>query len=235
MGCQLGATIRCHYEEEGKPAGTRQGLAVLHMGIDAQLFVTGSALEFLTSHGNLYVIQGKTIDAYYPRVSEDSMRDPARLAREVLYNSLPYPGWHEIHASAIARNGKAIAFVGSKGTGKSTILCNMLSQQYKDSEFDFVTNDRLWVGQENGQWTGLGSPSPVLIGYGTLATVCELAERLSLYRDEFFLLTGDWGKKVYQFSPSELARVFGRNIQTSVELLAIVNLRRGPNNLLVPI
>lgn len=240
--CQIGvgnfliATIRCHYNAKEKPSGTLRGPGLIHMAREAQMFYGEGFIEALTSEGVLYRARGREVDIFYSSTNEDAMRDPARICRELLYNALPFSEWYELHASAVSHNGKAIAFVGKKGAGKTTLVAHLLSRQNGNFLFDLVTNDRLWVKKrDDGEVDVIGSPMPVLLGYGTMATVFELSFQLSLYRDEYYLLTKDWTRKHYEFSPQEFARFFSRKICTHAELIGIVNLKPGTTNLLTPV
>jgi hypothetical protein len=233
------ATIACHYGVQPPPeiaASARQRIAI-HLGREAEESTAADGSRLITApEGVVYQVAGRRIDAFYPSQSEDALRDPTRLCREVLYNSLPAASWFEFHASAVTREGKAIVFAGPKGAGKTTLLCRLLSAGDRERFFDFLSNDRVWLEIDHGPVPRvMGSPMPVVIAYGTMSSIPELTGRLSMYRDGFNVMTKRWSVKAHEYTPREMADAFGCAIATTAEIAAFIELRRGVSNLLVPV
>jgi HprK-related kinase B len=68
-----------------------------------------------------------------------------------------------LHASAVVHDGRAIAFVGQSGTGKSSVAVRLLERR-----FDFLSNDRLIVEAKRGSVTAHGLPKLPRVNPGTL-------------------------------------------------------------------
>jgi hypothetical protein len=183
----------------------------------------------------VYQVRGRTIEVFYPEKIEDSLRDPTRICREVLYNSLPVGDWYCMHASAVAKDGKAIVFTGQGGAGKTTVVCHLLSSADHERLFDFVSNDQVWVNLASGRMNIIGWPLPIRIGYGTLSSIAELAPNLSLFRDYFHITNKHWTVKNHQYSAREFTDFFGCEISPEAEVVAIVRLKQGTSNLLFPV
>jgi len=231
------ATITCHYDSRADfPPATPMTTAPIHCGRQAQEYTATTGERcFVGSDDTQYVVDGCHIDAHYPQRDHESLRDPARLCREILYNTLPSGSWFELHASAVARGGRAVAFAGPKGSGKTTLLCRLLSERPVMPTFDFVSNDRIWleVESQGSMRQGiLGSPMPVLVGYGTMASIPELATQLAMYRDGFDVLVKNWSRKCHEYVAQEIADLFGCQITSRAELVALIVLKTGESNLL---
>jgi hypothetical protein len=69
-----------------------------------------------------------------------NFRDLARQCRELLLGDLLADGWLVLHASAVARDGRAWIFAGDKGSGKTTLALKLLGA---DLGFGYLANDRL--------------------------------------------------------------------------------------------
>jgi len=231
------ASVRCHYNVTRElPHGVDPELRRIHMGQMAEAVDLGDGECWLRSGtGAVYHRSAGVIEAYYPDRCEDSLRDPTRLCREILYNSLPAECWVELHASAVASNGKALVFTGGKGAGKTTIISHMLSRKNHANEFDFISNDRVWVHLGEDTPHILGSPMPIRVGYGTMAFIPELTANLHLYRDQFHIVTRNWEEKTHEYSTVEFANMFQSRICCEAEVVAIIRLRAGASNLLRPV
>jgi HprK-related kinase B len=68
-----------------------------------------------------------------------------------------------VHASAVVRDGKALAVIGQSGMGKSSLCVRLL-----EHGFDFLTNDRLLLEPSNAGTTALGLPKLPRVNPGTL-------------------------------------------------------------------
>lgn len=68
-----------------------------------------------------------------------------------------------LHASCFCKNGEAIAVVGNKNTGKTSILCEMLQQGY-----DMLSNDKIGISFINQEVKAFGIPSSIGIRLATI-------------------------------------------------------------------
>lgn len=228
-GQQRIAKIICHYDvAETLPAEGERKTVRIHLQREAEADVVDDHhLTLRTREGVVYKVVDDIIEIFYPAKTEDSLRDPARLCREIAYNSLPEGSWYHLHASAVARNGKAIVFTGNGGAGKTTVLCRLLANKYHNGIFDFVSNDQVWIDVSARPMKIIGSPFSIRLGYGAMISTPELAARLHLYKDHFHLINKEWKTKVHEYSVKEFTGFFGRNICTEAEVSAIVQLKPG--------
>jgi HprK-related kinase B len=72
-------------------------------------------------------------------------------------------GCSMVHASAVVRNGEAVAIIGQSGQGKSSVAVRLLEQG-----FDFLTNDRLLVQAHDDGIVAYGIPKLPRVNPGTL-------------------------------------------------------------------
>ncbi|MGD9641543.1 MAG: hypothetical protein AB7V08_02265 [Elusimicrobiales bacterium] len=78
-------------------------------------------------------------------------------------------GLHRLHAGALGRRGRAILFCGAQGTGKTTLLLELL----KDREFSLLSDDTPLIAADGtvhpfAARVGLGQDSPHLAELGEL-------------------------------------------------------------------
>jgi HprK-related kinase B len=79
-----------------------------------------------------------------------------------------------LHASAVARDGRAVALAGVPGAGKSTGALHLVEQGFR-----FVSNDRLLVRRCGDRVEALGYPKQPRVNPGTLVhhrRLCRLLE-----------------------------------------------------------
>lgn len=78
-------------------------------------------------------------------------------------------GLHRLHAGALGRGGRALLFCGAQGTGKTTLLLELL----KDQEFSLLSDDTPLIAGDGAVLpfavrVGLGLDSPHLAEFGDL-------------------------------------------------------------------
>ncbi|WP_431045383.1 hypothetical protein ACQUSR_28025 [Streptomyces sp. P1-3] len=89
----------------------------------------------------------------------------ARLARELVRAQLLADGWSILHASAAARDGRAVLTLGRKGAGKTTTAMLLA----RTGEWGLLANDRVFVRPEaGGRVQVLPWPAAAAIGLGLL-------------------------------------------------------------------
>lgn len=87
----------------------------------------------------------------------------SRLARELIRGQLLRAGFHILHASCVARDGRALLTFGPKGAGKTTTALLLAREGY-----DLLANDRVFIRPEDGALRILPWPSAAAIGFGLL-------------------------------------------------------------------
>jgi hypothetical protein len=73
-------------------------------------------------------------------------------------------GWAQVHASAFVVGGQAVLVIGEKGAGKTSMLLTALAEGA-----DFMSNDRVLLGQRDGAVVVRGLPHSVTVRAGTAA------------------------------------------------------------------
>jgi len=103
--------------------------------------------------------------------------DSAALLKELSYllilsragEELDRRGLHRLHAGALGRGGRALLFCGAQGTGKTTLLLELL----KDPDFSLLSDDTPLIAADGtvlpfAARIGLGLDSPHLARLGAL-------------------------------------------------------------------
>ncbi len=177
--------------------------------------VTGHAYFFWEAVGAFLVENGReiTVDPA-PEVEPALLRLP--LLGTVIAALLQQRGLTVLHASAVALNGGAVAFVGAKGMGKSTIAATLYSMGHASLADDVVALD---LGGNRGPMVQPAFPS--------LKLSPEAAAKLSEDTDPAPGLSSLVGKS-YRRTP------FGFPLDT-VPLTAICVLGSGPSPRIVPL
>ncbi|MBC8144723.1 MAG: hypothetical protein H7X80_04000 [bacterium] len=122
----------------------RYGRVERPMGLDPDdddyFRLADDTVSFHTPHGGFRIASGRelTVDP-----SHDSSPASVRLTilGRALGAMLQWRGQFVLHASAVARNGRAIAFAGESGAGKSTTAATFLRNGYSLVADDIVAID----------------------------------------------------------------------------------------------
>jgi hypothetical protein len=170
--------------------------------------VTGRYLQ--RSHGQLfaYMIGSESIE-----VSTSGDSDVAsRVLKRVVYINETLEarrmGALHIHGSSAAIGQESVVFVGAKGAGKTTVLCECMRQGWS-----FVSNDQVLLYDDDCVTTR-GLPIDVNIRDGTLQMYADILGRRC---------------ENVQLSPRDVAAAFGVEVLPSAQLRGIVVLDRRPN------
>lgn len=220
----------CNFGVVEKPKGQFRKTVRLHLNTLARQYEYQDCLEYETEYNVLYRCHKDNVEVFYPTLDSYTIQDPAIICREYLYNSLPNE-WTELHASAIAIDDGAIAFLGLRGAGKTSFCISLLSGTNKKPGVGFITNDRLWINQRGDVSENvIGSPSPIRVGYGTMARNKDLSAMLSLYRDGLFLKTNRLTEKRHEYSVREICSKLDCRIIPKSKLQGIVLLNCNASN-----
>lgn len=129
-------------------------------------------------------------------------------------------GYYFLHSSCVAKNGKAVAFTGCKGAGKTATMINMIANGYQ-----LVTNDKSAVRlDENGRPIVIGFPTTVGIRM-TNAWSSELRNRPLVARikskhPEIFVANDstrlDDESKKFFFEPKVITHSYNSNVSEDV-------------------
>ncbi|MFI8933311.1 DUF6917 domain-containing protein [Streptomyces sp. NPDC053474] len=155
----------------------------IHFGKRAAVArVPGFTCVHDTGDDHLYVVDdthGRVVSLGVP--SAVNARDLARQTRELLLDGLLSDGWVVLHSSAVARSGRALVFVGDKGSGKTTLALKMLGEH----GFEYLANDRLLARVDtDGRIELRPYALSVRLGGGTLRNHPKLRRHLH-YFDHF--------------------------------------------------
>lgn len=121
-------------------------------------------------------------------------------------NWLQQQGWLNCHAAALTVNGRALAMAGFSGGGKSTLMLHMLEQQGTA----FLSNDRLFISQQQGQICAAGIPKLPRINPGTIVNNPRLHTLIPpLERAELARLPTDQLWELEQKYDADISRLYG--------------------------
>lgn len=84
------------------------------------------------------------------------------------------------HASALSYNEKCLAIAGLSGGGKSTLMLQIL----QENPISYITNDRLFLKQNNGRITANGVPKLPRVNPGTVLNNDQLSAIISKQRKD---------------------------------------------------
>lgn len=119
----------------------------------------------------VYLVERQTLCAIWATagialVVGEELAMTGQILLKDLLGAANWPNALTLHAAAIEYDGKAIAFLGDSGVGKTTIsLCCSLAENCK-----FISSERILVWQQlnNKEFSVLGWPSRLTIADGTL-------------------------------------------------------------------
>lgn len=95
---------------------------------------------------------------------------------------LQHREWVICHAAGVSVNGQALAMAGFSGGGKSTLMLHLLNHP----EFDYLTNDRLFIHREQQLVKACGIPKLPRINPGTLINNAKLKPIISPEKAETY-------------------------------------------------
>src|SRR5579859_208954 len=117
-----------------------------------------------------------SVELLYPGPFDSDALDSLRIVRGWVVRSMEMRGASRCHMSALARGGKAIAFIGDQGAGKTSFMLSLLRTQ---RGYEFIANDKALIGAGgNGRtvhpaiW---GLPLAVAISTASLPSCPEIA------------------------------------------------------------
>jgi HprK-related kinase B len=159
----------------------------------------------------------------------DLVRHPQQLFNLVglaFGRALRRRGHVALHASGVARGGAGIGFVGPSGSGKSTLALTLMEFGY-----DYVSNDRLFIGEGADGVEVTGVPKWPRVNPGTLLASDRLRSLMNLEEiAKYRALSGTelWGVEDKHDVPIE--SIYGRGrlaLRVGLETLFILSWRDG--------
>ena len=110
----------------------------------------------LNSHTATYfTIEAHRVAVRNPR-REAGVVDLCRVIKQLAATHFEAQGRCVLHAAAVEYDGQAVLFVGSKGSGKTTLMRAAL-----DAGARFVTNDRVFLDAALAPWRAMGWSDPM--------------------------------------------------------------------------
>lgn len=118
-----------------------------------------------------YVIYDSINNSYILLGNEQTLNfDLLRIVREVYYRNSLLLGRVAFHSAALVNSeGECVLISGDKGSGKSTLMCNILSS----TNLAFLDNDRVMLGIDDDKIVAHSMSSTVNIAYGTLSNYTD--------------------------------------------------------------
>ena len=141
------------------------------------------------------------------RSPEFALRD---AQREIAGEVASAHGWHAVDAVVVERDGRALALVGSPGSGKSTIAAHLLARRWK-----LVTDDVAFIDEQHS--AVIGHHGLMRFRSGALPHL-PAAFRATLERSRWFV--GEDGQ--LQFYEVDPEAVFGSGIWSHEAVLDAV-------------
>lgn len=121
-----------------------------------------------------------------------------------------------LHASCVVKNGKAIAIVGPKNSGKTSIMCELLNNDYQ-----MISNDKIGISFINNEVKVFGIPSSIGIRYNAV-NKCFSSKNIDIMRKlHIFLEKNDMSEK-FNISLKKFTYIFNRKIVNEAKLEIIL-------------
>ncbi|MGH3871568.1 MAG: hypothetical protein ACRDSR_08665 [Pseudonocardiaceae bacterium] len=125
----------------------------------------GSVHVLSPTQGLAYRTEAGSVRILIVGVNEEPVSTAAaRLAREAVRSVLHRDGWTLLHASAVARHGRAVLAFGNKGAGKTTTALLLA----RHCGWELLANDRVFVRAGLGGVQILPWPAAAAVGLGLL-------------------------------------------------------------------
>lgn len=148
-----------------------------------------------------------------------------RVIRELLFFNAESDSSVIFHCAAVSKQDNGIMICGTKGSGKTTTMIKLLELGY-----DFISNDRVVVGNDVNFLVVSSVPLPIRLGYGT-AKKCEKMKYIDDFKFSRFQQIyspknnnyKSYGSEIkYELSPVELSEIMSVNRQTFSRLKLII-------------
>lgn len=92
----------------------------------------------------------------------EGIKWPFRTVREILVREREDNGNLFMHGTGVSLNGKGILILGNKGSGKTTLATDFMSEDFKEK--GFISNDRVFM--RDGEMSYF--PIPIVVASGTI-------------------------------------------------------------------
>lgn len=188
---------------------------------------TSNYIERKDDQINIYMKQYETNDIVFVK----------RMFTSILIKVLQKKGYVILHGACAGKNGEGIIISGSKRSGKTTTLLNLLYEGY-----DYIANDRLALKEENGQISVIGIPFSmgiILEDAVKLFDITGCKKAIDKDKKKVYLESNEVGRKfnVGTFSVIKLNTILLPKYNEEVETIEMQNvsdivLYLGPDNIM---
>jgi hypothetical protein len=121
-----------------------------------RVWQVGDCRVVLNPHTATYfTIRSDRIAVRNPRL-DAGVVDLCRVIKQLAATHFEARGRRVLHTAAVEYDGRAVLFVGPKGSGKTTLMCAAL-----DAGAKFVTNDRVFLDATTAPWRVRGWSDPM--------------------------------------------------------------------------
>ena len=148
-----------------------------------------------------------------PDCSPAALLVVGRMVRARATVGLLEMGFIPLHGSCVALNGAAVALIGRKGVGKTTLMLQMM-----EAGCDIMANDRVFANV-GGRMVAL--PQAAGISRTTVAMFDALSV-LEGHPERFHLENGSDASAKLLMWPADIAVAFGRRLVPSADICAMV-------------
>ena len=171
---------------------------------------------------NLYALTPQGQYAWFPYVTQDSFRQPARIIRERLIGCQMAEGTLKLHGGVAFIEGHAYLIFGPKGAGKTSTIFQLLRAGTKE----FCANDRVLVKTVENRLICYGLPISVRIGRDLIDWFPELSFFIADYPNRsklnFHFPSIDGSPEKFEFTPQELAQMLQLLIVTHAQVQGVL-------------
>jgi hypothetical protein len=138
----------------------------------------GEELVRCDKSGTVIGFRGGDITVHLPDTGYEL--DLIELIRDLVFKDLERQGVLVLHATIVARDGRAVLIVGGKGAGKSTFALELATRH----GFAFMSGDKAFIHPDRSRTVVSGWPDCPHVGVGTLRGLPDLARQLGVPTSE---------------------------------------------------
>lgn len=169
----------------------------------------------------------KEVVAIYYQLTDNNIQLIGELIISLFGIKLEQNGYFYLHSACVEKNGKGIAIIGARGTGKTTLL-NILLQ----NQFNFVCNSHLGIKNANNDIIANGTPSRIGIRVETLykainpivrERIIEYSEIKKRFGENIEENINEYGKKKFNIKMNEIKKIYNVDIkkETNVKMFLV--------------
>lgn len=170
------------------------------------------------------IVSGQNIKIVASELTEETIRTPVRVAREIALREAQNSGAIVSHSACVVLNGFAYVILGDKGAGKTTTMWSQLI-----NGASYLSNDRTLIHISSNKLMATSWPLGIRLGRGLVKNQTVLnPETFNFKRNngantKKSNMPFKWGERLkYEISPKEIENLFQRPLVSSAPIAGFI-------------